>query len=76
MKTTHVFIVDTTTFKYHLEYQFAGTGAKDARIDFNAKPDSILTGGAENNLVSMMSDSQRVRGGDYVIFYLHQNKSE
>ena len=25
---THVFIVDTKTFKYHLEYMFAGTGAK------------------------------------------------
>jgi len=29
MATTHVFIVDTYTFKYHLEYQFAGTGAKE-----------------------------------------------
>jgi len=76
MQTTHVFIVDTTTFKYHLEYQFAGTGAKDARIDFNAKPDSALSSMAENNLVSMMSDSQRVREGDYVIFYLQQNKAE
>ena len=26
--TTHVFIVDDNTFKYHLEYMFAGTGAK------------------------------------------------
>ncbi|MFH1823705.1 MAG: hypothetical protein ABH873_00545 [Candidatus Firestonebacteria bacterium] len=29
MATTHVFIVNTNTFKYHLEYLFAGTGAKD-----------------------------------------------
>lgn len=76
MKTTHIFIVDTTTFKYHLEYQFAGTGAKDAYIDFNASPHSSLASQTENNLVSMMSDSQRVREGDYVIFYLQQNKSE
>jgi len=76
MKTTHVFIVDTTTFKYHLEYQFAGTGAKDAYIDFNASSHSSLASQTENNLVSMMSDSQRVREGDYVIFYLQQNKSE
>jgi predicted RNA-binding protein len=76
VKTTHVFIVDTTTFKYHLEYQFAGTGAKDAHIDFNAGPYSALASQTENNLVSMMSDSQRVREGDYVIFYLQQNKSE
>lgn len=35
---THVFIVDTKTFKYHLEYMFAGTGAScDAPFleDFN-----------------------------------------
>jgi len=76
MATTHVFIVDTTTFKYHLEYQFGGTGAKDAHIDFNAKPNSTLASTTENNLVSMMADSQRVREGDYVIFYLQQNKSQ
>lgn len=35
MATTHVFIVDTNIFKYHLEYLFAGTGAKDYKIDFN-----------------------------------------
>jgi hypothetical protein len=38
MTTTHVFIVDTNTFKYHLEYLFAGTGAKDSYIDFNDEP--------------------------------------
>ena len=35
MPTTHVFIVGTNTFKYHLEYLFAGTGAKENQIDFN-----------------------------------------
>ena len=30
----HVFIVDKTTFKYHLEYMFAGTGAKDKTVPF------------------------------------------
>ena len=34
MMTTHVFIVDSTTFKIHLEYLFAGTGAKDNKVDF------------------------------------------
>ena len=33
--TTHVFIVDETTFKCHLNYLFAGTGAKDKDVDFN-----------------------------------------
>lgn len=26
---THVFIVNGQTFKYHLEYMFAGTGASE-----------------------------------------------
>ena len=33
--TIHVFIVDSTTFKIHLENLFAGTGAKDRVVDFN-----------------------------------------
>ena len=33
---THVFVVDQTTFKYHLEYLFAGTGAKDKTSPFLA----------------------------------------
>ncbi len=32
--TTHVFIVNAITFKYHLEYMFVGTGMKDSVIDF------------------------------------------
>ena len=32
---THVFIVDSITLKNHIEYLFAGTGAKDHVIDFN-----------------------------------------
>lgn len=76
MKTTHIFIVDTKTFKYHLEYLFAGTGAKDNVIDFNNGPDTSLNYASENNLVSLMADSQRVRKGDYVIFYLQQNAQE
>ncbi|MBU2511991.1 DUF91 domain-containing protein [bacterium] len=76
MATTHIFIVDTTTFKYHLEYLFVGTGAKDAVIDFNANSASRLPAQTENNLVSMIADSQRVREGDFVIFYLQQNISQ
>jgi predicted RNA-binding protein len=82
MQTTHVFIVDTTTFKYHLEYQFAGTGAAppkgkpERHIDFNDKPDTKYAAQTENNLVSMIADSQRVRKGDYIVFYLQQNARE
>ena len=76
MATIHVFIVDNTTFKYHLEYQFAGTGAKDSYIDFNSSPSTKLYHSAENNLVGMIADSQRIRKGDFVIFYLQQNISQ
>jgi len=50
-----------------------GTGAKDTYIDFNANPNTGLNATAENNLVSMIADSQRVRKGDHVVFYLQQN---
>ncbi len=73
MATTHVFIVDSTTFKYHLEYMFAGTGAKEYYIDFNNSENSQLHSTIENNLLGMIADSQRVRAGDLVIFYLQQN---
>jgi len=76
MTTTHVFIVDTNTFKYHLEYLFAGTGAKDSSIDFNNTPNTSLKHQIEDNLVRMMADSQRIRKGDFIIFYLQQNQSE
>ncbi len=76
MRTTHVFIVDTNTFKYHVEYLFAGTGAKDSFIDFNNSPETRLNHQTENNLVAMLADSQRIRKGDYIIFYLQQKISE
>jgi len=76
MTTTHVFIVDTTTFKVHLEYLFAGTGARDTVVDFNNNVDTNLHYGTENNLVGMIADSQRIRKGDFVIFYLLQNYSQ
>ncbi|MCX7958142.1 MAG: endonuclease NucS [Deltaproteobacteria bacterium] len=76
MSTTHVFIVDTNTFKYHLEYLFAGTGAKDIVVDFNNNTNTKLNHTTENNLVGMIADSQRIRKGDYIVFYLQQNYSE
>jgi hypothetical protein len=70
--TTHVFIVDSTTFTLHLEYLFAGTGAKDHRIDFNNNPRTALHPTTENMLVSMIADGARIRRGDDIIFYLQQ----
>ena len=72
MTTTHVFIVDKNTFKIHLEHMFVGTGSKDHIIDFNSKT-SKMHHATEKNLCSMMADSQRIRKGDYIIFYLQQN---
>ena len=82
METTHVFIVDTNTFKYHIEYQFAGTGAAPPKgtperyIDFNSKPTTSFHPKTEDNLVNMIADTERVRKGDYAIFYLQQSYSQ
>jgi len=77
MATTHVFIVDTITFKFHLEYMFAGTGNGDKVIDFNNSYTTQLYAGrshkGEDSLLGMIADSLRVRAGDFVIFYLQQN---
>ena len=71
--TTHVFIVDSITFKYHLEYLFVGTGAKDNYIDFNNDSHSEIHPTTENMLVAMIADACRIRNGDFIIFYLQQN---
>ncbi len=74
--TTHVFIVDSTTFKLHLEYLFAGTGAKDNKIDFNNGPRTALHATTENMLIGMIADGSRIRRGDQIIFYLQQEFSK
>lgn len=71
--TTHVFIVDATTFKYHLEYQFVGTGMKDIAIDFNNNSNTIHKAQTENTILGMIADFSRVQIEDLVIFYLQQN---
>lgn len=75
MATTHVFIVGTNTFKYHLQYLFAGTGAKDNYIDFNNNTLSILNHATENSLTGLIADFSRIRTGDFIIFYLQQDFS-
>jgi len=74
--TTHVFVVDSITFKIHLEYLFAGTGAKDHKVDFNNQAESKLHHSPENMLASMIADASRIRKGDFIIFYLQQNYQE
>lgn len=74
MATTHVFIVDSVTFSLHLKYMFAGTGAKDVSIDFNNTTSSNLHHATESNIIGMMADFSRLRSGDFIIFYLQQDK--
>jgi predicted RNA-binding protein len=74
--TTHVFIVDKTTFNIHLNYLFAGTGAKESIVDFNNNPQSNLHSTTERNLVCMIADASRIRRGDTIIFYLQQSITE
>jgi hypothetical protein len=71
--TTHVFIVDSKTFKIHLEYLFAGTGASTTGIDFNNIESTQLHHTTENMLISMIADASRIRKDDKIIFYLQQN---
>lgn len=69
--TTHVFIVDESTFHFHLEHMFAGTGAKTYVPSFIAEPEKTpVTDRTEKLLVSMLADCSRVRMNDNVIFYL------
>ncbi len=71
--TTHVFIVDVITFKYHLEYMFVGTGMRDVVIDFNNTETTKLATQTENTILGLIADFSRVNIGDLVIFYLQQN---
>lgn len=73
--TTHIFIVDETTFKIHLEYLFAGTGAKDFVVDFNNSSTTKLKQPQERILVGMIADGSRIRKNDLVLFYLQQSSS-
>ena len=67
---THVFIVNEQTFKYHLEYMFAGTGAGDKKTPFLYNPNVRYNAAAERNLVGMIADISRIQIGDNIIFYL------
>lgn len=71
---THVFVVDETTFKYHLEYLFAGTGAKDKSAPFLANHLININSTIERMLIGMIADISRISIGDKIIFYLQATK--
>lgn len=66
----HVFVVNQITFKQHLEYMFAGTGAKNGMSLFLEKSDIKFQPTTERNLVGMIADISRIRPDDKIIFYL------
>lgn len=70
----HVFIVDDKSFPIHLQYSFAGTGAKEYTCDFLTDEATQLQSTIERLLVGMVSDISRLRIGDDVLFYLQQSK--
>jgi hypothetical protein len=67
---THVFVVDQFTFKYHLEFLFAGIGAKDKTSPFLTNSTIPFNHTTERMLVGMLADISRIRIGDKVVFYL------
>ena len=71
----HVFVVNDTTFKYHLEYMFAGTGAKDKMSKFLYNPTINFNSSTERNLVGMIADISRIRENDKIVFYLTASQS-
>ena len=74
--TSHVFVVDETTFPLHLRYRFAGIGAgANSLIDFNNSSTSNLHPSTEKKLVGMIADMSRIREGDRVFFYVQKEKS-
>lgn len=66
----HVFVVDEITFKYHLEYLFAGIGAKDKTSPFLTNSSVSYPATTERMLTGMIADISRIRIGDKVVFYL------
>ena len=70
---THVFIVNETTFKYHLEYLFAGTGASNVPTDFVLDKKVVLKTQDEKRSIGMITDVSRIRKGDKILFFVTGN---
>ena len=73
---THVFIVNEQTLKVHLEYMFAGTGAKDKLTPFLCDASFNFNSTSERNLVGMIADASRIQIDDNIIFYLQSSKGK
>ena len=70
---THVFIVNDNTFKSHLKYLFAGTGAKEKDEDISLLSD-IKRVREGDFVIFYIEATTKVKGGFYGIFKIaHQN---
>ena len=79
--TTHVLVVNDNTFKYHLEYMFAGTGTKepkseDKQVTKQKILDAKLNAALEKVCVGLMADWGRVRKGDYISLMLYKDMTK
>lgn len=76
----HVFVVNDRTFKYHLEYLFAGTYTPQNPVFLEnseyrnplTKQKNGVTPKQELSICGLIADVSRIRPGDKVIFYLTQ----
>lgn len=66
----HLFIVNNITFKYHLEYAFAGTGAANVSTNFIFDTSVNLQIQDEKRSVGMIADVSRIKRGDKIIFFV------
>ncbi len=71
----HVFIVNEDTFSIHLQYKFAGTGAKNYDCEYLINNDVKVNASRERLLTGMIADVLRLKVGDNIIFYLQQTKT-
>ncbi len=68
----HVFIVNEVTFKYHLEYKFAGTGASNVSTNFIFDASIKINTFDEKRSVGMITDVSRIKKGDKILFFVTQ----
>ena len=77
----HVFVVNDRTFRYHLEYMFAGTCAssdplfiEDVNYNNPSSKKQGLTSRQERTIAEMIADVSRIRIDDKILFYVKQSK--
>lgn len=70
---THVFIVNDGTFPQHLQYMFAGTGAKDNDEDVKLLSD-IKRVRPGDSVIFYIEATTRVKGGFYGIFKIAEQE--